>query len=909
MFLALFVPAILLFSIDSIQSNAFDKNTSEVGELIKEEGGVVGRAYSAVQDLRDIGYEISYSPKGAVEYGEKVTVTYKKKYKNFFTGEKELKSTQVYEILRRHSAGTETDDGNQNNNNSVIRNITLTSNKLTNNEEYLQTFTIPNLKRILNITANTGSAEVSSVSGNQVTIRMKNGDPIIEKIGASEEKRKYVEDYNQPYYEDAEGYKGTLEKYVKEGEYKPKEVKYVSGWDSEYYEDAEGFTGKLEKYLASGDYIEGDSKEVTDYLTSETYRPLTRKQVTQTITSNENSFPDTIEYEAGGFKGTLSKNGKVIAKVIDGEYYPEERKTVEESLTSDKEEFPNTIEYNKDGFSGTLSKVGDPISEVISGYYIPAITKHVTNQDSPYYKDEEGYEGTLEPYVISGSPAESKTHQMLAKVDTPLWSKLFVQRPEIYEYDDGVYKGTLYLKEEKWTLVPQSVVVDVNFAQYSNDPNDPKLNMIDIDEALRALKEKYGPNNKEGKYLMNPTFESFQWTTDIQSGSFEPKEGEYLYGDPVEGLVSHKREGVLKVRVDGYTYEAIYEGTISKPDDRVYKYQGYVTKPEVDTRIYQYVQLYRGTVVKPEVDTRVFIYEQTYTGEVVEEGEQFPETIEYNKDGYKGTLTKYGDPERKLISGEYLPADEKYIEGYDSPYYNENGYTGVLERYVASGSYTPQQSKGVSNRLGFYFLSDIPASVYYNENGYSGYLYRQNITTYTSTISDTHEICSASYTELQKDASAFEYLFSPSLYSEYISNPRIIGYSWIGDINTQTTICGMDYPYTRSIAVTINYDYYIADFAGTVIKPAEDTRVYKYRGIVKRPEIDTRKYSYVQEYRGTATKEGFDTRVYKYRGFVEKPEVDTRVFKYRGYVTKPATEGIENKYYQYLLNIQYEAWN
>lgn len=539
MFLALFVPAILLFSIDSIQSNAFNKNTSEVGELIKEEGGVVGRAYSAVQDLRDIGYEISYSPKGAVEYGERVTVTYKKKYKNFFTGEKELKSTQVYEILRRHSAGTETDDGNRNNNNSVIQNITLTSNKLTNNGEYLQTFTIPNLKRIINITANTGSAEVSSISGNQVTIRMKNGDPIIEKIGASEEKRKYVEDYDQPYYEDAEGYKGILEKYV-EGEYKPKEVKYVSGWDSEYYEDAEGFTGKLEKYVASGVYIEEDSKEVTH----------------------------SVTYGQG--------------------------KTI-----------PATYNYLKDGYKGTLTKVGNPV-EIVREEYIPAHTKWVTNQTSSYY----------------------------------------------------------------------------------------------------------------------------------------------------------------------------------------------------------------------------------------------------NQDGYTGYLSRY-EHDR-----EYVPAHTKWVTNQTSPYYNSDGYSGTLSKYLHSGSYTPADSKFVTGQTSPY---------YSDSDGYRGML-----VAYLS-----HYI-------------TVPYTYHGGMVSTYIQIPVF---------------------YYQGIVTKPAVDTRVYRYEGYVTRPAYENIIYRYQGYVTRPAMNTRIYEYVQNYRGVVTRPEIDTRVYKYHGTVSKPEKDTRVYKYRGYVTKPATEGIENKYYQYLLNIQYEAWN
>lgn len=78
---------------------------------------------------------------------------------------------------------------------------------------------------------------------------------------------------------------------------------------------------------------------------------------------------------------------------------------------------------------------------------------------------------------------------------------------------------------------------------------------------------------------------------------------------------------------------------------------------------------------------------------------------------------------------------------------------------------------------------------------------------------------------------------------------------------------------------------------------------------MKRPEIDTRVYEFVQNYKGTVTHPETDTRVYKYRGIVEKPTVDTRVYKYRGTVTKPAsTNTRQTNYYQYNMTLEYEAW-
>lgn len=169
-------------------------------------------------------------------------------------------------------------------------------------------------------------------------------------------------------------------------------------------------------------------------------------------------------------------------------------------------------------------------------------------------------------------------------------------------------------------------------------------------------------------------------------------------------------------------------------------------------------------------------------------GELTPEEIkeveghiseDYNENGFSGKLEKY------LYSGEFISEDTKYVTGQTSANYNNDGYSGTLSSYVYSGSYTPSHSRTESmswQNFAKTCSGDISAgNQSYNSGGYSGTLF------YTG--------CS-----------------------------------------------GAGYMY----------------WSGTVTRPASDTRVYRYQGNVTKPAIDTREY----RYKGTVVKPELDTRTY-----------------------------------------------
>lgn len=194
----------------------------------------------------------------------------------------------------------------------------------------------------------------------------------------------------------------------------------------------------------------------------------------------------------------------------------------------------------------------------------------------------------------------------------------------------------------------------------------------------------------------------------------------------------------------------------------------------------------------------------------------FDSTINYNSDGYTGTLSKCGNVERLgniVVGGSYTPASSKSVTRQPSSYYNIGGYSGTLTRYIYSGNYTPSKNKtvGTSRNVGYYHVISSgcshhkvspgktpSSSIGYNSEGFNGTL-------------------------------------------------NLTGVNAVGLSSSSCSTCGAKYTF---------YTALVANYSGTVTKPTSDTRVYRYKGMVTKPACDTRvwKTKYRQKYEGEVRK-------------------------------------------------------
>lgn len=146
--------------------------------------------------------------------------------------------------------------------------------------------------------------------------------------------------------------------------------------------------------------------------------------------------------------------------------------------------------------------------------------------------------------------------------------------------------------------------------------------------------------------------------------------------------------------------------------------------------------------------------------------------------------------------------NSKWVTNYTSSYYDDGTYSGYLTKYLAGGEYIPSDSKYVTIRqygMGYSHWvctynskskygqwsivykdeTDRGQTYYYNEGGYTGTLYRYSTVKYRDDGNPTDPCTSANN--------------------------------------------GHTYDETK---------LFYADFGGTVTKPAQDTRYYRYQGYV-----------------------------------------------------------------------------
>jgi hypothetical protein len=249
-----------------------------------------------------------------------------------------------------------------------------------------------------------------------------------------------------------------------------------------------------------------------------------------------------------------------------------------------------------------------------------------------------------------------------------------------------------------------------------------------------------------------------------------------------------------------------------------------------------------------------------------ESSSSLPSSISYSNGGYSGILQKDGSA--YVSSGSYTPSDSKFVTEQASRNYNSGGYSGTLSSYLYSGSYTPGETR---------FVSGQPSS-YYNSGGYTGYLetyvYSGSYTpSSTTTISNYVGKTQSGYCDTRMGSNWWNCSSKPS-------NPSSVYYSANG---YSGTLYYSDYQYYQGSEYDSGNGHRRFDYSrnwyysGTVTKPSSDTRIFKYQGTVSKPAIDTRVY----RYEGTVYKPSSDTRIWKqeYSGVVNKPAVDTRTYK------------------------------
>ena len=313
-----------------------------------------------------------------------------------------------------------------------------------------------------------------------------------------------------------------------------------------------------EKVIPKGN-INGVWKEFIAYVTlilntinlpSSTVKNRTYSLVVNNLDSVVSVTVDTgqVTYTISGNTINLTTdNGNIINTLYNSTKYS---KTATGYSTNTSNSFSVTYNYNDGSYVGTLTKNG--VSYVISGSYTPQDSKTATDSRST---------------VVGGSAGSL---------------------PSSVGYNVGGYSGTL-IKSGSATVIsgsytpPDSMTFD-----YNNYYDGPYIYTV----------TKYRLSGCSYTYYGDLSMSSFPSSVYYNSGGYVGSLSlvDYNWTNWVWAMHYHDNQYDVKTFHDRAHAYGMYVGT--------------VTKPAVDTRIWQ--QNYSGIVTKPAVDTRV--YRQDYSG-------------------------------------------------------------------------------------------------------------------------------------------------------------------------------------------------------------------------------------------------------------------------------------------------------
>lgn len=753
--------------------------------------------------------------------------------------------------------------------------------------------TVPGLKRLVNVTSNTGESSVISENGSTISLSLENGKLVKKELVSGDLNQggtKWVTGQHNKNYQDSEGYFGTLESYVAGSIGWGQGEKFVTAQTSPDYSDDEGYTGTLEEYLQGGT-IEGEEKR-TFYDQKE----------------------DRIETKEGIYTHT------------EGIYKPEEKKNVE---ASEFDKYKNHI-YSYDHIGGDFvppeyrdetdekydySKYEQDRYEQISGSYTPPKSKTETDERFRNYDDEYWKSVQTGGTVI---PEERR-------VETD--SKLDYQTFEEYKYQQtGGYIDYGRSKTATETGVLDHYRYDYWESYHSGGSIIPAESKRVIEErhthnqinsyrcehsggSLIPGATKTGNANRHNRYQMNTytcngknyTHTSTRMTSASASSTLWYNDGTYTgylsqAGETYRSTGGNpgKCTGRGKVEVQAYDYRMNYSGTVRAPDrdTRTYSwsytgnyndsvpaseiyynsggFSGYLARSEgksvsvggnpgscsssqsgqtTTVRTYNLYSIYSGIVKKPLIDARTYSWRFYYTDV---DSSSAPYSRYYNSGGYSGYLYKDGEVYYDGRSAAGLPTAtsagqviRRYTERYSQNY---SGTVWEPDRDYRTWGW-------VHNRT-YSSASSAPATIRYNSGGFSGNLTKLGSVfekskdtkawpsnpsvgdTHARFISDMWQNYSGTVIKPEQDIRKYGWEYSHNI-STANQAPDYIDYDsekYVGKLLKTT-----DYVKSKE-----TYDLPTPTKAGLEEKKERSHIWQRYSGTVTKPAVDTRKYAWVR---------------------------------------------------------------
>lgn len=301
---------------------------------------------------------------------------------------------------------------------------------------------------------------------------------------------------------------------------------------------------------------------------------------------------------------------------------------------------PSTVWYSQNGYSGTLTK--DSIyKKDYDNYGLPAATSYYRSvrrfRNHMYQK----YSG-----LVTRPTSDTRTYDWVS--DSKTGRIDYISTSDVVNYNSGGYTGVLNYQGARWELQRQY--------PYPSNPSVGQTHKRDFWHRIYVFQ---GPVKQPDTDTRKYAWEFERYRNGLGSA---PNTFKYTDEEGYEGILN-KINISLEEKVNEYPFpENPREGqTHDKYRDR-------------------YVQNYAGIATKDAEDTREYTWDPTRT---TTENLNPPNILKYDKDGFKGNLTKDGAPYKvgtETIEWPVNPAHGAEVDRYKHIY--EQKYSGeVIKPY------------------------------------------------------------------------------------------------------------------------------------------------------------------------------------------------------------------------------------
>lgn len=721
------------------------------------------------------------------------------------------------------------------------------------------TFKLPGFKKMNRALVDNGNIDILDVDGENITVKVSGGKVTRqEQTGGSytPSKTKNVTNQFTSDYSDSDGYEGTLSRYLYSGSLIPAHSKTVTNQQSSYYRDSDGYEGTLSQYVHSGSYTPESTKVITVSPRADVYMKVKYGELTYEggyydyilpdgLTSNRPTGWGWFDYSfhymtqthvPGPYAPPGYSNGDSI--MVATEYFRSDTGTVKVPATDTR-----IFRYQ-----GTVTR---PEKDTRVYRYEGTVTKPAV--DTRTYDDYYQYNVTFD-YEKEEVPVQKWAKgEQVASYFTDKGNNLVDSSFSVAE--NGVF--TVYAEDLAGNASVKTIAIDyidkdapkITLSPNTVQPTNKsvKVNVTVVDASPITVK-KWAAGLKDIKYF-STSGETLQSNFDVEENGIytvyakdaagnesiqtininnvfigAPAKPEFLVSPTAQTnknalvLISYPANMISNLyRVNGGTWKE-YTGPVTVSSNGSIE-----AKAKNPLGVWSEVGVVHVTNVDkqgPTIEIDSNPKDMTpFDVEITAEIKDSEISTFYTAESLKQEQVQvFHIPGLKKLKNIVVENGSSEIIKVEGEYVTVKFAGASLTEEVVSGEYIPAQSKFVENQT---------RANYQDSNGFSGTL--------------SQYVYSGTYIPAVKESFIEHTMGWPFDHSGWVSTGGLNFSFWVGNELVPMVMVGSSsFPGGASM---------ITWRGQKTIKPAVDTRVYRYMGTVTKPEVDTRVYKYYYQYK------------------------------------------------------------